>query len=107
MSLKLLSLTIGLIASVWASHPFSDSHQCPEIKLTISVEKTDIELSAIATAEGAEKPVYYIFYYPSGQLVDKDRDVTKNKISNLKKGSYVCSISDKNGCTAKTEFKVD
>lgn len=81
--------------------------ECSGVKLTISVEKTEGNTSAIATVEGASSPVYYIFYYPNGQLVDAKRDVSKNKIENMKPGKYYCSISDNKGCTAKVEFKVD
>jgi hypothetical protein len=80
---------------------------CPSIDLKVTTSKSNGVNSAEAEVSGAAAPVYYIFFHPSGVLVDKNRDVTQKRISGLKPGSYFCSISDRNGCTKKIEFKVD
>lgn len=80
---------------------------CSQVELKVTLTKSNGVTTAEAQVSGAAAPVYYIYFYPSGVLVDKDRDVSKNKISGLKPGTYFLSIKDGNGCKKKIEFKVD
>jgi hypothetical protein len=61
--------------------------------------------SAEAIVSGAEKPIYYVFYKESGQLLT--RDIYSGKVKDVDPGTYFCSILDGKGCIKKTEFKIE
>jgi len=81
---------------------------CQGVRVEIQVKPSDPGSNngtAEAIVSGAEKPVYYIFYKASGQLLSKD--VNSNKVENITPGTYFCSIVDGKGCTKKSEFKIE
>lgn len=104
--LCVLLLVFGCLCSNGYAQGSNDKG-CPSIDLKVKITKADDKRIVEAEVSGASAPVYYIFYYPSGKLVEAKRDVTVNKIVGIKPGTYYCSISDRNGCTKKIEFKVD
>ena len=81
---------------------------CDGVALKIEISRSAAfpgkgNIEAVVT--GAEKPIHYIFYKSSGQLLSKD--VTSNKVKDVDPGTYYCSIVDGRGCNKKTEFKIE
>ena len=111
MPKPLLSKTLlFFLLFVPASSLFSGvaSVSCDGVELKVEVTKSTSfpgkgNIEAVVT--GAEKPIHYIFYKSSGQLLSKD--VTSAKVKNIDPGTYYCSIVDGRGCNKKTEFKIE
>jgi hypothetical protein len=60
--------------------------------------------SVSITAKGGITPYHYIFFYEDGHLLTKE--MTQNSLSNLKAGSFYCSVVDAIGCTKKIKINI-
>jgi hypothetical protein len=86
----------------------SQRQNCDAIQLKIEIVNSTVALpkgSVEAIVTGAEKPIYYVFYRESGQLLT--RDIYSGKVKDIDPGTYFCSILDGKGCIKKTEFKIE
>ncbi|HZX73800.1 MAG TPA: hypothetical protein VFE57_05220 [Cyclobacteriaceae bacterium] len=100
----LISLLIGFQGLQRADRP----EACDNLKLSVQVSSTQNGLaSSTVTVTGGVAPISYIFFYPDGKLVDRNRNVSLNKIERLQKGKYVCAVADNAGCSKKIEFEIE
>ena len=87
--------------------PGDSQDACDHLKLSVQVAKENGTASSTVSVTGGVAPIYYIFFYPDGKLVDRKRDVLVNKIERLQRGKYVCAVTDKAGCSKKIEFEIE
>ena len=80
---------------------------CDNLKLSVRINSENGLSSSIIDVTGGVAPIYYLFFYPDGKLVERNRDVTSNKIEKLKKGKYICAVTDEAGCAKKIEFEIE
>ena len=99
---KYLLISLLIFLSLQAKSQVLD--KCESLKL--SIERSEEQVTAIAV-NGGISPIYYIFFYPDGRFVDKNRDLKSGSIKNFSKGKYICAVTDESGCTKKIEFEIE
>jgi hypothetical protein len=95
-------LLMGMLVLASGPSKTEGVDNCGRLRLFVDQsDKKEIEVEV----EGGIDPVYYIFFYPNGKLVDKNRDLKSGVIKNLVIGKYVCAVES--GCTKRIEFEVE
>lgn len=80
---------------------------CDNLKVSVRIDSENGFSSSVIDVAGGVAPIYYLFFYSDGKLVERNRDVTSNKIEKLKKGKYICAVTDEAGCAKKIEFEIE
>ena len=96
-----------ILSFLLLSTDVTQNTDCDDVEITFQTTNVTAtnQGSVSVEVEGSVKgPVYYVFYYTSGHLVNED--VTKSSINNLKSGKYYCSVVYNSGCTQKIEFEI-
>ena len=78
---------------------------CSSFEVSHRVEAAKNGKSTVSiTASGGVSPYKYIFYQESGNLISNDFD--SNRVGNLSKGKYFCTVADKTNCRKTVEFEI-
>jgi hypothetical protein len=99
---KFLLICLLLLASLPSKTERFDT--CEGLKL--SIERSQERIASISV-DGGVPPIYFIFFYPDGRLVDKKRNIKSGSVEDFAKGKYVCAVTDESGCSKKIEFEIE
>lgn len=100
-----IALTV-FFASLGGQLMAQDGRSC-EVRATIDIENSSNQNygKASVSIQDGQSPYKYIFYDSvTGKQLQKD--LSKNSIENLKKGTYYCIVADNKGCIKKIEFQI-
>ncbi len=104
-----LVLAIILLAGfVSADFPYSESlvADCNDILVDSEVSRTKSDKSSIKLkVTNAKKPIRYVFYRESGELLNNE--YTSSKFETGEKGKIYYAVKDANGCTVKGEIFIE
>lgn len=99
---KLLLIWFLILLSLQSNTQSTD--KCESLKLSLVLSEERVTSIAV---NGGISPIYYIFFYPDGRLVDKNRDIKSGSVNKFTKGKYICAVTDESGCTKKIEFEIE
>lgn len=102
---KVLFISAFFNLSLSPPHRPSVDESCDGLSVKSTISQVESQgARAEIEASGGQAPYHYLFYKPSGHLLNEE--FNKSSVNSLQKGKYFCTVIDKKGCYKTIEFEI-